>query len=107
MPKGVLVVHTQPAPDREAEYNDWYDNVHLPDICALPGFTGARRFKVSGAQLGKAPEGVPTYVAIYDVDADDLQGALNGIGAGVGSGKVRMVDGLMGGPSQMVFYEEI
>jgi hypothetical protein len=28
-------------PAREDEYNDWYDNTHVPEICAVLGFVFA------------------------------------------------------------------
>ena len=66
MPKGIMVVQSEPAdPAREDEYNDWYDNTHVPEIRAVPGFVSARRYKVHGA-------GSPAYLAIYEIDADDL-----------------------------------
>ena len=46
MPKGVMVVQTGCEPGREDEYNDWYSNTHIPEVLAVPGFVGARRFKV-------------------------------------------------------------
>lgn len=46
MPKGMLVVESRPAdPAREDEYNDWYTNTHIPEVCAVPGFVAARRYK--------------------------------------------------------------
>jgi hypothetical protein len=108
MPKAILVVHTEPAtPEDAAAYNDWYDNIHVPDITALDGFVGATRYKVSGAQMGGAIPDVPAYVAIYEIDADDLQATINGIGAGAAAGKVRKATAPMGTKSSMVLYEEI
>jgi hypothetical protein len=31
-------------PTREAEFNDWYTHVHLPERIAIPGFLRARRY---------------------------------------------------------------
>ncbi|MGD9797924.1 MAG: hypothetical protein AB7H43_09175 [Acidimicrobiia bacterium] len=108
MPKAILVVHTEPAsPEDEAAYNEWYDGVHVPDIVALPGFTGATRYRVSATQMGGATPDVPRYVAVYEIDADDLDATLKGIGAGVASGAVRMGDAPMGPKSSMVLYEEV
>lgn len=71
MPKGIMVVQSDPArPDLEDAYNDWYDNTHVPEICAVPGFVSARRYKVHGAAAAGA--GAPAYLAIYEIDADDL-----------------------------------
>jgi hypothetical protein len=67
VPKGIMVVQSEPVdPAHEDEYNDWYDNTHVPEICAVPGFVSARRYKVHGAAAS------PAYLAIYEIDADDL-----------------------------------
>jgi len=69
VPRGIMVVQSAPAdPAREDEFNDWYDTRHLPEICAVPGFTAARRYKVHGGPDGAST----TYLAIYEIEADDL-----------------------------------
>lgn len=80
MARGVLLVISEPVSEaKEAEYNDWYDNVHLLEVLALAGFTAARRFRMTGEQLASqgGHEGVIArfphkYVAVYEVEADDL-----------------------------------
>jgi hypothetical protein len=73
MAKGIMVVQSSPvSADREDEFNDWYDNIHVPEICAVPGFVSARRFKVPGT--GEGDGGLPEYLAIYEIEADDLSG---------------------------------
>ncbi|HLG67293.1 MAG TPA: hypothetical protein VKV36_05400 [Acidimicrobiales bacterium] len=101
MPKGILAVHTTPAPGREQEYNDWYNEVHLVDILKLAGFTSARRFRsLSG-------DGHP-YLAIYEVEADDLQAAQDSLGKAVAAGEIRMSDVLaMDPPPVLTLYEQI
>lgn len=42
----VIVVSSRPAAGREEEYNDWYNNQHLADVLAQPGFKTARRYKI-------------------------------------------------------------
>jgi hypothetical protein len=54
-----------PAPI-EADFNRWYDEEHLAERAAIPGFLQARRYV--------SLQGVPKYVALYDtVDAQVLQ----------------------------------
>jgi len=45
-------------PEREDEFNDWYDLEHLPQVVALPGFVRGRRYMVENAK--------PKYLAWYD-----------------------------------------
>jgi hypothetical protein len=69
VPKGIMVVQSAPVDAaREKEYNDWYDNTHVPEISAVPGFVSARRYKVHGA----TGSDVPAYLAIYEIEADEL-----------------------------------
>jgi hypothetical protein len=85
MAKGILIVESRPSsPDRADEYNDWYDKVHLPEVVALPGFVSGRRL---------APvDGDGPYVALYELDADDLKAAVDGLFKAIGSGAVAMSD---------------
>src|ERR1700738_2570382 len=77
MPKAVLVVFTRPGdPSREGEYNDWYDCTHLPQVCAIPGITSARRFKASVVQREALVGPLPDYLALYEIEADDLDATL-------------------------------
>ncbi|SON60706.1 hypothetical protein MSIMFI_02207 [Mycobacterium simulans] len=69
MPKGIIHVETRPSsPDRDQEYNTWYDEVHIPELVALDGFVSARRLRPVD------DEG--PYVALYEIEADDLQSVL-------------------------------
>lgn len=81
-----LIVFTQPTPGREAEYNDWYDNVHLGDVLETDGFVAAQRFKLAPTQIGDPAEPAPSpYLAIYEIEADDLGAALEKLNAGAGT----------------------
>src|SRR6266542_5871103 len=58
--EGVLAVWMQPPPEFEAEFNGWYDNEHIAERMALPGFLGARRY----INLRDGPK----YIAIYELE---------------------------------------
>ena len=76
MPKGLLIVESRPAdPARVDEYNDWYANTHLPEVCAVPGFVAARRYRV------RDESGEDRYIAVYDIDSDDLTAPLRDLRA--------------------------
>jgi hypothetical protein len=65
-----LVVLANPTDGREEEFNEWYSNIHLADIVAVPGFRSAQRFKL------KEPMGFEhrqRYLAIYEMECDDPQ----------------------------------
>ena len=61
---GVILVSMQPDPEREEEFNDWYNLEHIPFFNQLPGVITARRFRANA--------GHPKYVALYHVDTTDI-----------------------------------
>jgi hypothetical protein len=54
-------------PSREKELNDWYDNVHLPDILETPGFVRACRYENTSPSEGRGK-----FVAMYEIETDDF-----------------------------------
>lgn len=57
-------------PGREAEWQRWYDDVHLDEVLAVPGFVGALRLQ---AVDGAPPMG--PWLASYRIDAVDDRAA--------------------------------
>jgi hypothetical protein len=105
MPKAIMFVQTNPAhPDREDEYNAWYSDVHIPEVCAIDGIKGATRYKLSDATpLGPDAH---RYAAVYELEADDLKGVLGELVERATDGRMHMSDVLaMDPPPSMVIYE--
>ncbi len=73
MPRYRLVVMSRPQEGREAEYHDWYQNSHLPQVMALPGFLSGQRYRLDTALAGQEPY---PFLAIYEVETDDIGAAL-------------------------------
>jgi hypothetical protein len=91
MAKYVLMVLTRPAsPEREQEFNDWYNGTHLPEVLAVPGLQRARRLKQVEPKGPQAPE--PDYLALYDVETDDLGAFLQDVGARSQDGRIAAND---------------
>ena len=63
-----MLVFSEPFQDRDDEFNEWYTGRHLADICALPGFATAQRFKLHSVSMGKS---LNRYLAIYDMETDE------------------------------------
>lgn len=57
--EGLMFVMMGIAPEREEEFNAWYDTEHLPERRGCEGFLNARRFE--------AVQGSPKYLAAYDL----------------------------------------
>ena len=49
LPNCLMIVTAEVDDAVEAEWNRWYDEVHLPDALACPGVLGGRRYVSSGA----------------------------------------------------------
>jgi hypothetical protein len=56
-------------PAREQEFNDWYSNVHLPDMLAVPGMISATRWMSASSRPGEHRR----YLAMYEMETDDLE----------------------------------
>jgi hypothetical protein len=58
---GVLLVLNDVVAEFEEEFNLWYQQQHVPERLALPGFRTAKRYR--------ALEGGPSYMAVYECDS--------------------------------------
>jgi hypothetical protein len=84
-PPGLLLFMTDIDPKLEDEFNRWYEDEHLDERMAIPGFITARRFQ--------ALEGSPKYLALYDLESPNvLQSAAyrHAVGAGKSAWTRRM-----------------
>lgn len=63
-----LIVFSAPTPGKEDEYNDWYNNEHLDEVVAIPGFVAAQRFRLSDDQLPGFQPSPHEYLSIYEFD---------------------------------------
>jgi hypothetical protein len=107
MRQGILVVQTQPVdPDRVDEYNDWYDNVHIPEMCAIPGVMSARRYRVCDRATGEPDTQNPTYLALYELEADDLTEPLRELAARNAEGGMARPEALQLDPAPVVTLYE-
>lgn len=68
MIEAVLVVLTNAVAGREADFDDWYTNIHLRDALRFRGSIAAQRFKWAVQQVQDYPDGYGwDYLALYDV----------------------------------------
>ena len=72
MPKAIMLVFTEAvSPEREDDYNRWYDDHHTADVLRVPGLLASTRFIASAVQIGK-PHLPSRYCAIYELDSAEL-----------------------------------
>jgi len=94
MAKYTFVVLSNPTtPGQEAEYNEWYNKIHIPDVLNVPGFVAAQRFTLADAQLGDGPH-AHRYLALYEIETDDAKGALKELQKRVGTADMVISDGI-------------
>jgi hypothetical protein len=62
---GLLVATMNVDPAAEAEFNEWYNKEHLPQLAAVPGVLAARRFQA-------APGVDKKYLALYHLTSTDV-----------------------------------
>ena len=75
-PACLLIVTARIDPAVEDEWNDWYDNTHLPDALACPGvLSGTRYVADSGGALTrngeKSTDEAVVYTAIYELSGPE------------------------------------
>jgi hypothetical protein len=78
---------------KDEQFNDWYRDVHLPDVLTIPGFVAAQRFILSAAQL----PGMETrwkYLVIYEIDDASPAHALAELAARMSGGGMIISDAL-------------
>jgi hypothetical protein len=102
MAKYHMVVQSQAMPGRDDDYNTWYDNQHFGDICALPGVTGGRRLE---NVMTLAGEPGLKYLAIYDIETDDIGAVMAEMGRRGAAGEMPISDALDGPASQLWVYK--
>jgi len=52
---------------READFHEWYNTVHLPDMLETPGIIRAARYEAVDPKEGEA-----RFLAVYEIETDDI-----------------------------------
>jgi hypothetical protein len=77
--KHVMMVLTRCKPGTDAEFNDWYDRIHIPDLLTIPDVVGAQRFKLAETQrVESRPE--HNYLSVYELETDNLPATYKDMG---------------------------
>lgn len=66
MNRGLLLTMTEPPPAMEEEFNAWYDDEHMGERLAIPGFRSARRW------VADVAPGEGKYLATYELDSPEV-----------------------------------
>ncbi len=94
--KTIQIVFSNPAEGMDNEFNEWYDNVHIPDLLAIPGMLSAQRHDLRDAAMyhadgGRLPE--QRYLVVYEMEGD-VDAIMVKIREAVAEGQIVMSDSL-------------
>ena len=84
-----MMAFTGPRPGMDAQFNDWYDQQHLPDVLRVPGFISAQRFVLVDASVGLRWK-LPRYLVLFKFKSGDLEATNEEIRARIKDGRTRM-----------------
>jgi len=75
----LFIVSMDVAPDKEALFNEVYDNEHVPALSKVPGVLAVTRlktepaaFNLGGEKKALTGEGLPRYTALYEIESPDV-----------------------------------
>lgn len=81
MSKGILIALSNPvSPDRDAEFNHWYNEVHGGEVTSLKGFAAMTRYKAQVQAVPPAATPQYQYLTVYDLE--DIDQALSSLAEG-------------------------
>jgi len=103
--KYVFVVFTEPVEGQDAEYNEWYSDVHIPDVLKLDGITAARRFKLASTEPPQ--EGHRPYLALYEIETEDVSAIPGAIKLAVEEGRMPLSPALDRSKNHTAYYEAL
>jgi hypothetical protein len=63
------IVFSDAMAGKEAEFNKWYDEVHVPEFTRIPGVVGGERLKL--AEGVGSPGALAPYIANFDIETSD------------------------------------
>jgi hypothetical protein len=97
------------SPEHEAEFARWYAEVHVPDVCAIPGIVSARRFRLAHQKSAFDGDvaGGNRYLVVYEIDGDPAE-VERELTARMADGRLRPTDTMRTDPPPVaVYYEEL
>jgi hypothetical protein len=73
MTRGLLIVLSDAAEGAdEDEFNRWYSQVHAPEMVERGAAVSFRRLRGSGVPLAPGIPELPTYAAVYEIEAENV-----------------------------------
>jgi hypothetical protein len=94
MPRHVFVVFTNCTDGHEEEYNTWYNNRHQHDVVNVPGIISCQRLALSDSQVSLSKPSPWKYLAIYEIETEDLKSTLQTLEQRVGTSAMPLTEAL-------------
>lgn len=85
----IQLVYSRPFPGKDDEYNEWYDNTHIPDVLSIPGIVSAQRYDLRQLAREQGTEPEYRYLTIYEIEGDPDE-AMAKLSAAATSGRMFM-----------------
>jgi hypothetical protein len=116
MSDAIMVVLSNSNPARDAEFNSWYNDVHIVEVVKdLDGFESAQRFELAAEQIEESTQ--YRYLAIYRIKPGMLDVARSAVSdqrreraeaAAAGrEPKIKLDVSIFDGPHPTWFFESI
>ena len=98
----ILVVPSSAKLGEDAAYNAWYDEVHLGDVCAIPGIISGKRYEPDPASPSSAEA---NYLAIYQIETDDPRAVMAELVRRAGAGEMAISPALDAATARMMLFK--
>jgi hypothetical protein len=105
--RAILLVNTNPASEeRTDDFNNWYSEVHIPQILErVPGVVAARRYRLDEASPIQPAH---RYLAVYEIEADEPASVVGAMKEAADTGSLDSTDALDRSlPMAVALYREI
>jgi len=99
MAKRLMVALSNAAEGRDEDFNDWYENVHIPDVCSIEGVLSATRYEVEGDN----PAVPHRYLTIYELGREGAA-VMADIVEGMSSGAFAASDSIDASTASLTFW---
>ena len=73
------VIVSRSKPGREDEYEQWYRETHLADVCRVPGVVSGKLFRLDLQKVYDLEVPRWTLLTIYELEGDDPQAIIDSI----------------------------
>ncbi|MFN3233671.1 MAG: hypothetical protein ACE363_16145 [Alphaproteobacteria bacterium] len=92
MEKHLVIIKSNAVAGREADYEAWYNNIHLGEVLQVPGFLTGQQYRTPPSPDGSPPS--HSHTAVFEVESDDITATLTQLGEEFASGRMTATDAL-------------